>query len=148
MAQQTNTAGVPLSINGYVICRVCGKEVQGISKETSQEYAHCPHCRPKQSKENATMPTAPKPSQAKKDKKPVEARTRIAKPAKTKAPTNGKASVHVQLVQLAKDEGKLTPDRVRQEGEKRGLAKGSVAGYVASLKKQGLLDDSVKATAD
>lgn len=58
-----NASGTPLSLHGYVICKMCGKEVQGISRETSREYAYCLHCRHHNQKE-VYMPAVPKPSQA------------------------------------------------------------------------------------
>src|SRR3990172_8003893 len=58
-----NTAGTPLSHNGYVICQVCGKDVQEISKETAPRFAYCLKCRPNTHQE-VSMPAAPKPSHA------------------------------------------------------------------------------------
>jgi len=58
-----NAAGVELGPNGYVCCTMCGKEVQGISRETSKEYAICLHHRDTNTKGDI-MPAVPKPSQA------------------------------------------------------------------------------------
>jgi hypothetical protein len=57
-----NQSGVPLGPSGYVVCQVCGKEVQEISKETAQQYAFCFLHRPSHHTE-VHMPAAPKPSQ-------------------------------------------------------------------------------------
>ena len=58
-----NTQGVELGPNSYVRCTTCGKEVQGISRETSREYAICLHHRDTNTKGDI-MPAVPKPSQA------------------------------------------------------------------------------------
>jgi len=36
-----NSEGVPLGVNGFVVCYTCGKEVQEVSRETTKEYARC-----------------------------------------------------------------------------------------------------------
>ena len=40
-----NTGGATVSERGYVCCRICGREEQGISKETSLAYALCMSCK-------------------------------------------------------------------------------------------------------
>ena len=52
-----NSAGVPLSERGFIMCVKCGREMTMVSKETSREYAIC-NIHPKEDH----MPAVPKPS--------------------------------------------------------------------------------------
>lgn len=84
----TNAAGAQLGPRGYIVCTVCGKETQELSRETHPDYAKCPRCRPPSHKEDL-MPAVPKPSQA--EKKPARASRAASVKQQTKkaAPTNG-----------------------------------------------------------
>ena len=46
MKKHYNKAGALISMAGYVICTVCGKENQDISKETEPAYAMHRSCTP------------------------------------------------------------------------------------------------------
>ena len=116
-----NSTGVPLSINGYVICQVCGKEVQGISKETSLEYAYCLHCRPSQLQENL-MPSVPKPGQAK-----------SAKISTTKGPRQRVGVVKAPKIQKVK-----AFKVARIEGESHAIpTKGKSGAWLVEIKASG-----------
>jgi hypothetical protein len=61
-----NAAGTLIGENGFVLCCVCMRECDMLSRETALKYAYCSvHCSLNLSEE-VSMPTVPKPSQAKK----------------------------------------------------------------------------------
>ena len=60
----SNVYGVALGENGYVLCRTCGKEEYGISREVTAEYAFCLVHR-----QTSSKPTAPVKGKTMSDKK-------------------------------------------------------------------------------
>lgn len=45
--QLVNSAGAKISPRGYVLCNACGRELQGVSKETAPHWAQClSKCKP------------------------------------------------------------------------------------------------------
>lgn len=146
-----NSHGVELSANGYVLCSICGKEVQEISKETALPYDQCPQHSRAQPKGDL-MPAVPKPSASRKQRrtasrqKPSRTRSRKtrtasrpAKPMRPPAVLENKGGKSGAVIQLARERGGLSRAEIIAESEKLGL-KGSscvlVAGY---CKKLGLL---------
>jgi hypothetical protein len=51
----TNSHGTALGIHGHVLCRACGREEYGISRETSPEYAYCLQHRPSSQPQKETV---------------------------------------------------------------------------------------------
>jgi len=147
-----NTQGVELGPNSYVRCTTCGKEVQGISRETSREYAICLHHRDTFTKGDI-MPAVPKPSQAgeiMKEKKRSHHKKANTKPKAAKKPkaerkkSEGAVSHYAELTELAKAADGLTPDEIRAECEKRGLSTKTGGNYVCYLKRDGLVKKAAK----
>lgn len=46
MNGKTNSHGVPVGLNGRVICRRCQAEIWELSSETPFQYAYHPKCEP------------------------------------------------------------------------------------------------------
>lgn len=57
MEQAVNSQGVPVGPNGYVLCQICGKEEQGISREVTIDYAYCLQHRPSTTSPQLTKET-------------------------------------------------------------------------------------------
>lgn len=130
-----NASGAPTGPNGHVLCRTCGVEVTGISRETRLEYALCLSHR-RQHKED-DMPRAPKPSEKKREKK------RAAKP-NGKAKANGHAGHFGDILAKARDAGGMTGDEIRAECKRRKLSEKTGGNYVCYLRKAGVVKEAAQ----
>jgi hypothetical protein len=145
-----NKAGAWLSAGGYVLCMVCGKENQGISRETGPDFALCiNHSR--QQQEVCIMGAVPKPSQVKKvaaekrshhkKAKPMK-EAKVAKPTAAAKASNGhdKVAGHfAQITELAKAAGGWTGEQIREECATRGLSLKTAGNYVCYIKRAGFV---------
>jgi hypothetical protein len=143
-----NIHGVLLGANGYVVCLTCGKEVQGISTETSADYAYCLHHKRK----DDIMAAVLKPSQAKNRVKvsPVKNRKRARNAevnASRSAATSGQHGGRIaRLIARVTETRGMDRAGILQLCENEKLSKKTASNTLCVLRKLGLVHVPQSAT--
>jgi ribosomal protein L37E len=118
----TNSQGAALGIHGHVLCRTCGREEYGISRETSQEYAYCLQHRPSSQPQKETVMS---------DKKVKKMRT------------SGNPQQPIKFFQeLAMNTNDV--EAIRSAAEKEEYSKSTISIQIGRLRAAGLLPAAEK----